>query len=64
MFDELRGFKEKHGHTDPKKTEPELGWWTTEMGELYQKNERTIFTDRKIAKLDSLGFKLAEEHTC
>jgi len=54
-------YKKKHGHANPKKSVPTLGLWTRYMRKLYalnMKGETTTLTDAKIAKLESIGFKL------
>lgn len=59
-FQKLCTFKKKHGHANPKKTEPRLGPWACRMRHLHLQNERgnaTTLSDAKVAKLQSIGFR-------
>eukprot|EP00584_Thalassiosira_punctigera_P017129 CAMPEP_0172568106 /NCGR_PEP_ID=MMETSP1067-20121228/118539_1 /TAXON_ID=265564 ORGANISM="Thalassiosira punctigera, Strain Tpunct2005C2" /NCGR_SAMPLE_ID=MMETSP1067 /ASSEMBLY_ACC=CAM_ASM_000444 /LENGTH=436 /DNA_ID=CAMNT_0013359623 /DNA_START=44 /DNA_END=1354 /DNA_ORIENTATION=+ len=64
VFDRLVAYKEEHGHADPNVERSELGLFAANMRKLFQKNaagETTSLSDRKIAKLESIGFEFVNE---
>ena len=61
VYNKLCEYKKVHGHADPKKKEPQLGPWACRMRMLYARNakgETTTLNDAKVAKLQSIGFRL------
>lgn len=59
-FQKLVAYKKKKGHPNPTKREKTLGSWCSKMRSLYARNkrgEKTVLTDKRIAKLESIGFQ-------
>ncbi|KAL9186959.1 hypothetical protein ACHAXT_010679 [Thalassiosira profunda] len=58
-LDDLRAYKEMHGHTNVPQKEGALGRWVNNQRQFYSrklKGEKVSLTDERVRQLDELGF--------